>query len=328
MTLSSPWSIQRRAFLATGISVAMTSMPTRADVFPSKPIKVLVPYSPGGGADVNSRLITRYMGQELNATFVIDNRTGASGMIAGQATVQSAPDGYTMLYDTFPFAVNAAVRKMSYNPMRDIIPVAHAVNMPNILLVPANAPYKTVKDFIAYAKANPGKLTYASYGAGSTAHLAGELIKNEARIDLLHVPYKGGAPAIAALVAGEVSAYFGNPVSGLSLVQSGKLQALAVTSKSRMEVLPQVPTMMESGFKDFEVVEWNGFFLPAGTPKPIIDKLGTAVRMAVDNPEVRKVMIPKGIQPVGSGPEEFARFVQEQVERWGNLVKANQITLE
>ena len=259
--MSHPQSmIDRRTVLAAGLLSALTSSPLRADVFPSKPIKVLVPYSPGGGADVNSRLITRYMGQELNTSFLIDNRTGASGMIAGQATVQSAPDGYTMLYDTFPFAVNAAVRKMSYNPLKDLIPVAHAVNMPNILLVPANAPYKTVKELIAYAKANPGKLTYASYGAGSTAHLAGELIRQEAHIDLLHVPYKGGAPAIAALVSGEVSAYFGNPVSGLSLVQSGKLQALAVTSKSRMEVLPQVPTMIESGFKDFEVVEWNGFF--------------------------------------------------------------------
>ena len=182
--------------------------------------------------------------------------------------------------------------------------------------------------FIAYAKANPGKLTYASYGAGSTAHLAGELIRQEAHIDLLHVPYKGGAPAIAALVSGEVSAYFGNPVSGLSLVQSGKLQALAVTSKSRMEVLPQVPTMIESGFKDFEVVEWNGFFLPAGTPRPIIEKLGAAVRLAVEHPDVRKVMLPKGIQPVGSGPDEFGKFVLEQVERWGHLVKSSHITLD
>ena len=327
--MSHPQSmIHRRTVLAAGLSSALASSPLRADAFPSKPIKVLVPYSPGGGADVNSRLITRYMGQELNTSFLIDNRTGASGMIAGQATVQSAPDGYTMLYDTFPFAVNAAVRKMSYNPLKDLIPVAHAVNMPNILLVPANAPYKTVKEFIAYAKANPGKLTYASYGAGSTAHLAGELIRQEAHIDMLHVPYKGGAPAIAALVSGEVSAYFGNPVSGLSLVQSGKLQALAVTSKSRMEVLPQVPTMIESGFKDFEVVEWNGFFLPAGTPRPIIEKLGASVRLAVEHPDVRKVMIPKGIQPVGSGPDEFGKFVLEQVERWGHLVKSSHITLD
>jgi tripartite-type tricarboxylate transporter receptor subunit TctC len=318
----------RRQLLALGAASALAPLTVHADVFPSKPIRVLVPYSPGGGADVNSRLITRYMGQELNTSFIIENRTGASGVIAGQATVQAQPDGYTMLYDTFPFAVNAAVRKLPYQPLKDLVPVAHAVNMPNILLVPANAPYKTVKEFMAYAKANPGKLTYASYGSGSTAHLAGELIRHEARVDLLHVPYKGGAPAIAALVSGEVSAYFGNPISGLPLVQSGKLQALAVTSKTRMEVLPQVPTMIESGFKDFEVVEWNGFFLPAATPKVIIDKLGASVRLAVENPEVRKVMIPKGIQPVGSGPEEFARFVQEQVERWGALVKSNQITLE
>lgn len=321
------FSSQRRLLLAAGAATLVPSF-ARAQAFPAKPIKVLVPYSPGGGADVNCRLITQYMGTDLKTTFVIDNRAGASGMIAGQATVQAAPDGYTMLYDTFPFAVNAAARKMPYNPMKDLIPVAHAVNMPNMLLVPADAPYKTLKDFIAYARANPGKLTFASYGAGGTAHLAGELLRNEAKIDWLHVPYKGGAPAVTDLIAGQVSAFFGNPVSGLSFVQTGKLRALAVTSKTRMEVLPDVPTMMESGFKDFEVVEWNGFFLPAGTPKPIVDRLAGAVRQSVENPEVRKIMNAKGIQPVGSGPEEFGKFVAGQVERWGALVKSNHITLE
>ena len=181
---------------------------------------------------------------------------------------------------------------------------------PAVIMVHKDAPYRTLTELVEDARKRPGKLTFGSGGQGSSAHLALELFCSDVQIELTHIPYKGGAPAIAALVSGEVPAYFGKPVSGLSLVQSGKLQALAVTSKSRMEVLPQVPTMIESGFKDFEVVEWNGFFLPAGTPKPIIDKLGTAVRLAVDHPEVRKVMIPKGIQPVGSGPEEFARFVQ------------------
>lgn len=322
------FSSQRRAVLAAGAAAALAPLAARAQAFPSKPIHVLVPYSPGGGADVNCRLIAQYMGPELKTTFIIDNRAGASGMIAGQATVQAAPDGYTMLYDTFPFAVNAAARKMPYNPLKDLIPVAHAVNMPNILLVPVSAPYKTIKEFITYAQANPGKLTFASYGAGGTAHLAGELLKNEAHIDWLHVPYKGGAPAVTDLLAGQVSAFFGNPVSGLPFVKAGKLRALAVTSKTRMEALPEVPTMIEAGFKDFEVVEWNGFFLPAATPKAIVDKLAGAVHQAVENPEVRKLMIPKGIQPVGSSPEEFAKFVQGQVERWGALVKANHITLE
>ena len=329
--MTKQFSSRRRvlgALGALGAAAALAPLAARAQAFPNKSIKVLVPYSPGGGADVNCRLITQYMGTSLGQTFVINNRTGASGMIAGQAAVQAAPDGYTMLYDTFPFAVNAAVRKMSYNPLKDLVAVSQAVNMPNFLLVPASAPYKTIKEFIAYAQANPGKLSFASYGAGGTAHLAGELLRNEAHIDWLHVPYKGGAPAITDLIAGQVSAFFGNPISGLPFVTSGKLRALAVTSAKRMEALPEVPTMMESGFKDFEVVEWNGFFLPAATPRAIVNKLSAAVRTAVENPEVSKQMKAKGIEPVGNSPEEFTRFVQGQVARWGALVKSNNITLE
>ena len=322
------FSPRRRALCALGLATAFAPLAARAQAFPSRPIRVLVPYSPGGGADVNARLVTQYMSNILGQTFVIDNRVGASGMIAGAATVQSQPDGYTMLYDTFPFAVNAGVRKMSYNPMKDLLPVSQALNMPNILLVPAAAPYKDIKEFLAYARANPGKLSFASYGPGSTAHLAGEFLRNEAKIDWLHVPYKGGAPAITDLVAGQVDAYFGNPISGLSFVKSGKLRALAVTGRKRMEVLPEVPTMIEAGFKDFEVVEWNGFFLSAGTPPAIVAKLAAAVRQAVQTPEVRQRMSSVGIEPVGNSPEEFARFLQGQVARWSALVRDNHITLD
>ena len=325
-------SSRRRALcalgLASGLSAALAPIAARAQAFPSKPIKVLVPYSPGGGADVNARLVTQYMGTILGQTFIIDNRTGASGMIAGSAAVQAPADGYTMLYDTFPYAVNAGVRKMSYNPQKDLTPVSQALNMPNIVLVPANAPYKDIKEFIAYARANPGKLSYASYGPGSTAHLAGELLRNEAKIDWLHVPYKGGAPAITDLVAGQVNAYFGNPISGLSFVKAGKLRALAVTGRKRMAVLPEVPTMIEAGFKDFEVVEWNGFFVPSATPKDVVNKLADAVRKAVETPEVRQKMLAIGIEPVGNTPEEFAKFLQGQITRWSTLVKTNNITLE
>jgi len=324
-------SQKRRALLAMGAAAALPLVlprTARAQAFPNKPIKVLVPYSPGGGADVNARLVTQYMGTLLNTQFIIDNRTGASGMIAGAAAVAAPADGYTMLYDTFPYAVNAGVRKMSYNPQKDLTPVSQALNMPNIVLVPANAPYKDIKEFIAYARANPGKLSYASYGPGSTAHLAGELLRNEAKIDWLHVPYKGGAPAITDLVAGQVNAYFGNPISGLSFVKAGKLRALAVTGRKRMEVLPEVPTMMEAGFKDFEVVEWNGFFVPSATPRDIVNKLADAVHKAVETPEVRQKMLAIGIEPVGNKPEEFAKFLQGQIARWSALVKSNNITLE
>ncbi len=322
-------SLSRRLLLAAGAAAALPAGAQQAAAgYPNKPVRLVVPYSPGGGADGNARLLAQAMGSTLGQSIIIDNKPGASGVIGDMAVVQSPADGYTMLYDTFPYAVNAVLRKLPFDPVKDLQPVSQAVNMPNILLVPANAPYKTFKEFIAYAKANPGKLTFASYGAGGTAHLAGEMLKRDAGIDWLHVPYKGGAPAVTDLLAGQVSAYFANPVSGLSYVQAGKLRALAVTGKQRMEALPDVPTVIESGFPEFEIVEWNGFFAPAATPAAIVDKFSGSIRDAIRQPEVHKRLVAQGIDPVGSTPKEFATFLQGQITRWAALVKSNHITVE
>ena len=296
--------------------------------FPTKPIRVLVPYSPGGGADSNARLVSQPMGVQLGQSIVVENRPGASGVIAATAVIQSPADGYTMLFDTFPYAVNAVLRKLPFDPVKDLLPVSQAINMPNILVVPASAPYKTLKELVDYARANPGKLSYASYGAGGSAHLAAEMLKRDAGIDWLHVPYKGGAPAITDLLAGQVNAYFANPVSGLPYVQSGRLRALATTGRQRMEALPDVPTVIESGYKDFEVVEWNGFFVPKGTPPAVIDRLATAVKEATQQPETRKRLLSMGIEPVGNTPKEFGAFLQSQIVRWGALIKSNGITVD
>jgi tripartite-type tricarboxylate transporter receptor subunit TctC len=322
----------RRLLLLAGAAAALpAAVQAQAQApaaYPTKSIRLVVPYAPGGGADGNARLLAQAMGTLLGQSIVIDNKPGASGVIGDMAVIQSPADGYTLLFDTFPYAVNAVLRKLPFDPVKDLVPVSQAINMPNILLVPENAPYKTFKDFLAYAKANPGKLTYASYGAGGTAHLAGEMLRRDAGVDWLHVPYNGGAPAVTALLAGQVSAYFANPVSGLSYVQSGKLRALATTGKQRMGVLADVPTVMESGFPDFEIVEWNGFFAPAATPPALVERVSATVREAIRQPEVQKRLLGLGIEPVGNTPKEFGVFLQGQIARWAALVKSNHITVE
>jgi tripartite-type tricarboxylate transporter receptor subunit TctC len=322
---------QRRQWLvasAAGMASLLLPAAVRAQAYPSRPIRVVVPYAAGGGADANARLLSQAMEKQLGQTLVVENRPGASGVIAASNVLQSPTDGYTLLFDTFPFAVNAVLRKLPFDPLKDLVPVSQAINMPNILVVPITAPYKTFKEFVDYARAHPGQLNYASYGAGGSAHLAAEMLRRDAGIEWTHVPYKGGAPAITDLLAGQVSAYFANPVSGLQFIQSGRLRALATTGLKRMEVLPDVPTIKESGISDFEVTEWNGFFVANGTPAAVIDRLATSIHDATQQPEVRKRLIGMGIEPVGSTPKEFAVFLQGQVTRWAALVKANKITID
>ncbi|KAF1050071.1 Bug family tripartite tricarboxylate transporter substrate binding protein [Xylophilus sp.] len=328
---SQPSHPSRRQLVAAGMATAAAAtLPglARAQVFPARPVRVIVPYAAGGGADANARLLAPAMSAALGQPVVIENKPGASGVLAAQAVLAAPADGYTLLFDTFPYAVNAVLRKLPFDPVKDLVPVSQAINMPNILVVPAQAPYTTLQGLLDYARAHPGKLNYASYGAGGAAHLAAELLRREAGIDWVHVPYKGGAPAITDLLAGQVSAYFANPVSGLGYVQAGRLRALATTGSQRMAALPDVPTVKESGFKDFEVIEWNGFFVPRGTPQAAVDRLSAAVRDATRNADVRKRLAGLGIEPVGNTPREFRDFLAGQIDRWGALVKANHITVE
>lgn len=300
----------------------------QAQAYPSKPIRLVVPYSAGGGADNAARILAARLTTTLGQTVVIDNRPGGSGMIGAQAVAQAAADGYTVLYDASTFAVNPALRKMPFDPAKDLVPVSLAVTVPNVLVVPPSAPYKTVQEFVEHARKHPGKMTYASYGAGSAAHLIGELLKNQAGIDLLHVPYKGGAPALTDVMGGQVDSYFANAASGMSYVKSGKLRALAVTSAKRMASMPDVPTLAESGFKNFEVLEWNGFFVPKGTPKEVVTRLSREIQAATADPATRQKLVGLGVDPIGSSPEEFSKFVQTEMSRWGALVKTNNITVE
>lgn len=297
----------------------------QAQSFPSRPLRLVVPYPPGGGADGNARLLAQPMSIMLGQPIVVENRPGASGILAANTVLQSPADGYTLLFDTFPYVVNAVLHKLTFDPMKDLVPVSQAINMPLILVVPDAAPFRNIQELIAFAKANPGKLNYGSYGAGGAAHLAAEMLARDAGIDWVHVPYKGGAPAMADVLAGRLSAYFTNPITGLAHIQSGKIRALATTGTQRMKILPDVPTISESGYKDFEVVEWNGFFVPAGTPVDIITKLSDTVRLATLQPEVQQRMNAQGVEPVGNTPKQFTLFLQGQIEKWGALVKSNNI---
>ncbi len=296
--------------------------------WPDKPIRMVVPYAAGGGADNTARIVAQQMSAALGQQIVIDNRPGAGGVIGEDNVAKAAGDGYTVLYDASAFSVNPALRKLPFDAAKDFIPVSLVATAPQILVVPENAPYRTVAEFLDFARKNPGKLSFASAGGGTGSHLAGEALNEQAKVNLMHVPYKGGAPALTDLMGGQVSAYFGNVASTLSYVKSGKLRALAVSSTRRVPALPDTPTLGESGLPGYNVVEWNGVFLPKGTPPDIVQKLGKAVQAAVNDPTVRQKLLQLGLEPAGTTPEAFARFVQDETGRVSALVRARNIRVD
>jgi tripartite-type tricarboxylate transporter receptor subunit TctC len=296
--------------------------------YPNKAIRIIVPYSAGGGADAAARLIGRGLGTALGQTVVIDNRPGGGGAIGAALAAQAPADGYTVLYDASSFAINPALRKLTFDPKNDLVPLTQAVVMPDIMVVAVNSPYKTFQDYMSAARATPGKLTYASYGIGSSAHMIGEMLNNVAGVKTIHVAYKGGAPALQDVMAGHVDTYFASAASSTGLVASGKMRALAVTSPTRMKEFPEVPTIAESGFAGFQVMEWNGFFVPKNTPRPIVERLTTELRKIVMSGEVRDGLIKLGLTPVGTSSEAFAQTIASDMERWSKLVKQTNITAE
>ena len=252
----------------------------------------------------------------------------SSESIGADNVAKALPDGYTVLYDASAFGVNGALRKLPYDPVKDFIPVSLVATAPQILVVGADKPYKSVADLVAAAKKEPGRLTYASAGAGTGSHLAAEMFNEQARIETLHVPYKGGAPALTDVMAGQVDMYFGNAASTLQNLGGGKLRALAVSSRKRIQGLDHVPTLRESGMPDYEVLEWNGVFLPRNTPRDIVDRLVRATREAVADPTVRERLLKAGLDPVGNSAPEFAAFIKAESARWQAVVKARHITLD
>lgn len=317
----------RRNFMKAGLAfcAVLAGAPVYAAGYPSQTITLVVPYAAGGGADNAARILAKALGEQLGQSIVIDNKSGASGSIGASLVARSAPDGYTVLYDASAFAINPALRKLPYDWKKDFIPVSQAVRVPNVMVVAKNSPFNSLGDFIAAAKAQPGKYTFASYGPGSLAQMAGELLKKDTGIDIVHIPYKGGAPALVDVISGQVDTYFANAASSLGYITGGQLKALAVTSPQRMSELPNVPTVAESGINNFAVEEWNGFLVPAHTPADVVEKLQGAVSAVLARDDVKTQLGKLGLVPVGSSPKQFADFIDAEVQRWTEVVKANNI---
>jgi tripartite-type tricarboxylate transporter receptor subunit TctC len=293
-----------------------------AQSYPSKPVRIVVPFAPGGGVDLTARILAQKLTERVGQSFIVENRTGASGIIGTEFVAKSAPDGYTLLVgsQTTQAVVPAMYGKLNYDTARDFAAVTEIAFSPLLIVVHPSLPVKTVKDLIALAKARPGQLTFGA-ASGGTPHMAGELFKLVAHVDMLFVPYKGEGPAIADAMGGQISMVFSNLPVALPQAQGGRLRALAVTSRQRVSTAPGIPTAAESGLPDYEASTWFGLFAPAATPRDVIGKLNADAASALNVPEVKERMAGQGLFVVANTPEQFAAFVKTEIPRWAKVVR-------
>ena len=300
-----------------------------AQPYPDKPVRVLVGFPPGAGIDISVRLVCVRLSETFSRQFVVDNRAGAGGNIAVEMAAHAPPDGYTLLGLTSGAVIaQSAYRKVPFDVEKDLAPVGMIAIAPLILTAHPSVAAKSLKELVALAKAKPGQLSYATPGTGTAPHVAGELLKLELGIDLLHVPYKGNAPAIADVVGGNVLLSFSNILTALPQVKSGRLRPIAVTSLKRSEIAPDIPTVAESGVPGFEAGTWYGIAAPAGTPRPIVDRLNSAIVRAVQLPDTREKLLAQGAEPMTGSAEQMGQFVRAEITRWAKVVKAANIRLD
>jgi tripartite-type tricarboxylate transporter receptor subunit TctC len=313
------------AFVAI-VTVAFTFAfgATAAD-YPTRPITIVVAFPPGGPSDVLARIVGKKMEQIVGQPFIIENRPGAGGNIAAEMVARAAPDGYTLLNgNNSILATNAALyKKINFDAEKDFIPLSLIGTQGSILVVNPKVPVKSLAELIALAKANPGKLNFASSGYGAAAHLAGELFKTEAKIDIVHVAYKGAAPALQELIGGQTQMMFATAASVVAHIKGGLVRPLAVTTLTRIPALPDIPTMDELGLKGFDATTWHGLVAPAGTPKEIVDTLSRAINTALKDPAVRKSLGDLGVDIVGNSPAEFAAYIKAEIPKWTAVVKSS-----
>ncbi|MCS0503278.1 Bug family tripartite tricarboxylate transporter substrate binding protein [Ancylobacter mangrovi] len=318
----------RKMICALGASLFLFAAPVHAADYPTQPIKLVVPFAPGGSVDTVSRIVGQELTKELGQSIVVENRAGAGGNIGFEAVAAAAPDGYTLLMASSPLAVNVSLyKKLGYDPVKSFAPISLVALQPNVLVVNPELPVKSVAELIAYAKANPGKLNFGSSGLGASQHLAGELFKRRTGVDMVHVAYRGGGPAMTDLVAGRIQLMFETIPSAMPYISSGQLLPLAVTVDKRSAQLPDVPTMAEAGVTDFVARGWLGMAAPAGTPQPIIDKLNAAVVKALAEPAVAKRLTELGLVVQGTSPAEFASFLDSEIASFHTLITEAHITL-
>jgi tripartite-type tricarboxylate transporter receptor subunit TctC len=317
-----------RGALAALLLCAAAATGHAAD-YPDKPIRFIVPWPPGGGADISARIVGQRVGELIGQTLVIDNRPGAGGNIGAEVAAHAPPDGYTILFGYIgTHAINPGLyRKMPFEP-RELAPVTLMATVSNILVVHPAVPVDSVAALIALARAHSGTLNFSSAGNGSLPHLAGELFKTLTGVDMVHVPFKGGGPAVAALIAGEVQLEFADPLAALPAVKGGQLRALGVTAATRSSALPAVPTIAESGVPGFEATGWNGLLVPAGTPAPIIAKLHDMFVAALNTPSVHERLTEQAYDPVGNTPEEFGAVIAAETAKWGKVIKTSGARLD
>jgi tripartite-type tricarboxylate transporter receptor subunit TctC len=310
--------------------VAPASVAEAAEAYPSKPIRLIVPFSPGGPADVLARLVGDKIGASMGKPVVVDNRAGAGGNIGMALGAKAAPDGYTLvLAPAGNLTVNPSLyRNVPYDVAKDFAPVTVVAAVPNILVVHPSIPAKNLTEFIAYAKSHPGQLNFSSPGAGSGAHLAGELFKSMVGADMVHVPFNGIAPAVTAVLAGDVQLMFAGAPAVLQHVRAGKLHALGVASLKRIAAAPDLPTLSESGLAGFDVTSWYSIVAPAGTPPEIVARLQLEIDKALREPEVREKLAGLGAEPIANTPAEFAAMIKIETAKWSEIVKSAKITIE
>ena len=302
--------------------LALSATAAAAQGYPSRPVRLVVGFAPGGGVDISARLLASKLSEYLDQQVVVENKPGAGTNIAAVEVAKSAPDGYTLFMNSPAVVINMALyAKPPYDLLRDFTGVSIFSATTNLLVVPASFEAKSAQDLVRIAKAKPGALNYASAGAGTTQHLAGELFKLRTGTNIVHVPYKGSGPSMTALLAGEVQLSFINPVAVGGHVKGGKLRALAVTDSKRSELMPDVPTMKEAGIEGVEVSLWYALLAPAATPRDVIDKLASAVARATKDPAIREQLRKQGADPVGNTPAEFNAYLREELTRWSEVVK-------
>ncbi|MGO1768058.1 MFS transporter [Advenella sp. S44] len=312
-----------------GMLAAVSSVSAQEEAYPSKPVTVLVGFAAGGTTDVLARIVAKGLGDELNESFVVENKLGAGSNIATDQLLRRKPDGYTLMMMAVTTTINQTLYKNArFNIEKDIDPIVLVAKVPNILVASSKTPYNNVKEFVDYAKANPGKVNYGSSGAGTSIHLAGELFKQQADIDMLHIPFSGSGPSMTALVGGQTDVVFENMPAAVPQIKAGKIKAFAVTTDKRSDAFPDVPTLQESGYPQFNVSSWFGLVAPKGTPKPIIDKINATVEKILAKPEVIEQLASLGATAEKNTPEEFSKFVADETHTWGEVIRKGNISID
>jgi tripartite-type tricarboxylate transporter receptor subunit TctC len=323
-------NITRLAFalLATAVTLGALPASALAQAWPSKSIRLVTPFAPGGGTDFIARLIAQRLTEKLGQPVIVDNKPGAGATLGTEIALKAAPDGYTLLLTPASYTVNANIYKLNFDPVNDITPVVQISSGPYVVAVHPSVPAKTLKELVDYAKANPGKLSYASAGTGSSTHLASAYFLDVAKVNMLHVPYKGTGPALNDTIAGNTQVIFGSVAATLQHVKSGRLRALAVTTPQRISAEPDLPSVSELGYPSYEVTNWSGLSGPKGMPKEIVDRLNREVNEIIKGADVAKILAADGLSPAGGTSQRFAGIIAAEIPRWGRVIKSSGMKID